>query len=149
MYAIGIKFDKAIVLIMPKMSGPFKTFKVKGKINELISFRRDDEKLLEKYKSIWTKIEDLKNIKLDVLPVYDNKCIKTNIRTDGDKVYTNFRDLNVAENVIECESFTVIFIDSLLIYNEKYYLQVFSDNCASKIVNKQMTDYLNEIFFDN
>ena len=55
----------------------------------------------------------------------------------------------MAENVIECESFTVIFIDSLLVYNEKYYLQVFSDNCAFKIVNKQITDYRDEIFFDN
>ena len=32
----------------------------KDKNNTLISFRIDDEKLMEKYKSIWTKIEDLK-----------------------------------------------------------------------------------------
>ena len=31
--------------------------------------RIDDDKLLDKYKTIWTKIEDLKSIKLDVLPV--------------------------------------------------------------------------------
>ena len=37
-----------------------------------MSFRIDDEKLLEKYKTIWTKIE-LKNIVLNVLPVYDNR----------------------------------------------------------------------------
>ena len=44
----------------------------------------------------------------------------------------------------ECESFTVISIDSLLVYENKYYLQVYFDNCAYKIANKQMTDYLNE-----
>ena len=51
--------DKAIrslVLIMPKMSGYIKTFKVKDgdkdKNNKLMSFRIDDEKLLEKYKPI-------------------------------------------------------------------------------------------------
>ena len=27
-----------------------------------MSFRIDDEKLLEKYEAIWTKIKDLKNI---------------------------------------------------------------------------------------
>ena len=32
----------------------------------------DDEKLLGKYKAIWPKIEDLKNIKLNALPVYDD-----------------------------------------------------------------------------
>ena len=58
------------------MSGYVKTFK--DKINKLMSFRRDDEKLLEKYKAIWTKIEDLKNIELNALPVYDDRYIKQN-----------------------------------------------------------------------
>ena len=30
-----------------------------------MSFRIDDEKLLKKYKTIWTRIEDLKNIELN------------------------------------------------------------------------------------
>ena len=49
-YLIGY-LDKAIrplVLIMPKMSGYVKTFKVKEVDNKLMSFRIDDEKLLEK-----------------------------------------------------------------------------------------------------
>ena len=54
------------------------------------------------------------------------------MRTFGDKVYTNFLGLNVPENDIQCESFTVISIDSLLVYNKKYYLQVYLDNCALK-----------------
>ena len=52
-YLIGIKFGKAIrplVLTMIKTSGYVKTFKVEDKINKLMSFRIDDEKLLEKYK---------------------------------------------------------------------------------------------------
>ena len=52
---------------MPKKSGYIKIFKDKdedkGKNNKLMSFRIDDQKLLEKYKAIWTKIEDLHNIK--------------------------------------------------------------------------------------
>ena len=95
-----------------------------------MSFRIDGEKLLEKYKSIWTKIEDLKNIKLNALPVYDGRCIKTKIRTFGDKVYSNFRGLDVPEDDIECKSFTVISIDSLLVYDKKYHLQVYLDNCT-------------------
>ena len=47
------------------------------------------------------------------------------------------------EDDIECESFTVISIDSLLVYNKKY-LQVYLDNCAYKTVNKQMPNYLDE-----
>ena len=153
---IGIKFDKAIrplVLTIPKMSGYVKTFKVKDgdkdESNKLMSFCIDDEKLAEKYKAVWAKIEDLKNIELNALPVYDDRYIKNKIRTYGDKVYTHFRGLNVPKDDIECESFTVISIDSLLAYKNKYYLLVFLDNCAYKIVSKQMTDYLDENLFED
>ena len=64
-HLIGIKFNKDVrplVLVMPKMGGYVKTFKVKEVYNNLMSFRVDDEKLLEKYKAIWSMIEDFKNI---------------------------------------------------------------------------------------
>ena len=79
-----------------------------------MSFCIDDEKLLEKYKAIWTKILDLKNIDLNALPVYDDRYIKTTTGTFRDKVYTDFCTLNVPESDIECESFTFISIDSCL-----------------------------------
>ena len=53
------------------------------------------------------------------------------------------------EDDIEYESFLVISIDSLLVYNNKYYLQVYLDNCAYKIVTKQMTNYLDENLFED
>ena len=66
---------RPLVLIIPKTSGYVKTFKVKyaykDRNNKLISFRLDDEKLLEKYKAISTKIEDLKSIELNALLAYD------------------------------------------------------------------------------
>ena len=48
------------------------------------------------------------------------------------------------EDYIEYESFTVISIDSLLVYYNKYYPQVYLDNYTYNILNKQMTDYLNK-----
>ena len=122
------------------MNGYAKTFNV---------FPIDDEKLSEKYNAIWTKTEDLKNIKLNALPVYDYRYIKTKMRTFSDKVYTNFRGLNVPEDNIECESFTVISIDFLLVFDKKYYLHVYLDNCAYKTVNKQMADFLDENLFED
>ena len=53
---------KLLVLLLPKMSGYVKTFEVKDgdkdKKNKWMFFRIDDDKLLVKYKTIWTKIED-------------------------------------------------------------------------------------------
>ena len=94
---------------------------------------------MEKYEAIWKKIEDLKNIKLTALTAYDNRYIKTKMK----KVYTNFRGWNVPEADIECESFTVISIDSLLAYYKKHYLKVYLTNFALKNC-KQANDRLSD-----
>ena len=65
-----------------------------------MSFRIDDEKLLKRYYIIWTIIKDLKYIELNALSVYGDRYIKSKIRAYGDKVYTNFRGLNVPEDVL-------------------------------------------------
>ena len=83
-YLIGYldKVIRSVVLVMPKKSGYVRTFKVKdgdkNKNNKLTSFRIDDETLLEKYKTVWTKIEDLKNIELNALPAMMIDIKKTN-----------------------------------------------------------------------
>ena len=77
---------------------------------------------------------------------YDDRHRRTKIRRYGDDIYTNFRGLNVPEDGVDSKSFTVISIDSLLVYKNKYYLQVYLDNCAYKIVNTEMEDYLITIF---
>ena len=68
------------------MNENVKIFKLTDKNSKLMPFCIDDEKSLEKYESIWTRIEDLKHIKLNALPIYDDRYIKTKIRTYGDKV---------------------------------------------------------------
>ena len=77
-YLIGYLDEtiRPLVLTMLKMSGYVKTFKGTEVNNKLMSFHVDDEKLLEKYKAILTKIEDLKNMKLNALPVYDDRYMK-------------------------------------------------------------------------
>ena len=60
-YLIGYldKVIRSLVLVLPKISGYIKTFKVKdgykNKNNKWMSFRIDDEKVLQKYETIWTK----------------------------------------------------------------------------------------------
>ena len=65
------------------MSEYVKTFKVKDgdkDNNKLMPLHIDNNKLLEKYKTTWTKIEDLKNIELNASPIHDDKYIITKIR---------------------------------------------------------------------
>ena len=89
-----------------------------------MSFSIADEKLSEKYQAIWNKIEDLKDVELNVLPVYDDRCIKSKIRTYYHQVYTNIRGLNVSEDDIECDWFTVISIGFLLVYENSVLIKL-------------------------
>ena len=82
---------------------------------------------MEKHKGISTKIENLKNTELHALPVYDDRNIKTKIRTYFNKFCTTVCELNVSEDNIQSiiyKSFTVSSIDILLLYKTKHYLQV-------------------------
>ena len=73
-YLIGYSVIRQLLLISPKMSGYFKTFEIrdgdKDKNNKLMIHCINNEKLLKNYSTIWTKIEDLNNIKLNAAPVY-------------------------------------------------------------------------------
>ena len=46
------------------------------------------------------------------------------IRMHDNKIYTNVRGLNVPEDDIEWQYFTVISINSLLVYENKYYYYI-------------------------
>ena len=74
---------RPLVLVLPKMSGYLKAFKVKDgnkdRNNRLTSLRR--EMVICYKKTIWTKIEDLKNIELNALPVYDDRYVKIKMIT--------------------------------------------------------------------
>ena len=80
----------------------------------------------------------MQNVELDALPVYDDRYIKIKIETYGD---TSFQGFNVLDHIVDFESFTAISINSLLVSYSKFYLQVYLDNCAYKIVDRQMIDY--------
>ena len=55
----------------------------------------------------------LKNIKLNALPVYDNRNTKTKIKTYGE-----FSQFNCARRWCRCKSFRIISIDFLLVYEK-------------------------------
>ena len=62
------KVIRPLALALPKMSRYVKIFKVnEDKNNKLMSLPIDDEKLLDEYKIICNRTEDLKNIDLNAL----------------------------------------------------------------------------------
>ena len=44
---------------------------------------------------------------------------------------------------------SVIYVDSLLAYEIKYYLQVYLNNCTYETLTKQISNYLDENLFED
>ena len=77
---------RPLVFITPKISGYVKPFKLKDgdkdRSNKSMSFCIDDENIFKKYKAIWTRNDDLKNIELNALPIYDGRYIKNQCKKE-------------------------------------------------------------------
>ena len=89
-----VNVDNVVVSNVIEIKNNFKYFIKDGnKDTKFKYFHKNNEKLLEKYKTICTKIKNLKNIKLNALPVH-----------------SHFSGLKVLEDAAECESFTIVII---------------------------------------
>lgn len=117
---------------MTRMNGFARCFKQ----NKFMSFYIHDQKPLEKYTIIRIKIEDLKGVKLFTLSVHDDEYIRSKIKADSKKVDTYFHGLGIPEYEAECEGYTITSVNSLLVYENKYCLQVYLDECLCRTVDK-------------
>ena len=113
---------------------------IKNKNNKLMYLRRDHNKLLGKKQNHLIKDWRFKKYWIRFVSVYDDIYIKTKIRTYDHRVYTNFRGLNVSVDDGECESFTIISIDSLLVYKSKHHLLMYLDNCDTLLMLRVMSN---------
>ena len=65
------------------MSGYIKYFENSGKN---MSFMIKDDRVLDKYSEIWTRIKKTLNIKFNSMAVYDQKYIKAKVREFNDVI---------------------------------------------------------------
>ena len=57
--------------------------------NKTMSFLADGKELLKEYTKVWEKIRGLNRKKFDAEPVYDDKYIKTKIKSHNNGIRTN------------------------------------------------------------
>ena len=55
-----------------------------------MSFKLEDERVYLKYTEIWNKIKNSLNLKFNSLPIYDDKYIKTKVKTFNNMINTLF-----------------------------------------------------------
>ena len=108
-----------------------------------------DKHLLKNYNKIWKRIEKLMKIDFNTKTAYDDddKYIKTKIKTYKDSITTNFYNKNgskkIPEEKVPHKCLSIIILDSIIYAYEKYYPQVFLEECKyvkENIKNKNYID---------
>ena len=110
-----------------------------------------DIQLLKNYNKIWKKLEKLMKIDFNIKTTYgddDDKYIKTKIKTYKDSVTTNFYNKNgsnkIPEEKVPHKCLSIIILDSIIYACEKYYSQVFLEECKYTKENIKTKNYINE-----
>ena len=107
-----------------------------------------DIQLSKNYNKIWKEIEKLMKIDCNTKTAYgdDDKYIKTKI-TYKDSIITNFYNTKgfkkIPEEKIPHKCLSVITLDSVIYAYEKYYTQVFLEECKyvqEKVKTKNYID---------
>ena len=107
---------KPLCVILPQMSGYIKYFENGSKD---MSFKIEDEDVYIKYNKIWNKIKDLLNVRLHSEPIYDDKYIKTKVKTFNEMINILFTEDKIPKQKIHYVCIAAICIDSIFRADKK------------------------------
>ena len=123
------------------MSGYIKYFENGGKI---MSFKIEDEDVYLKQNKIWNKIKSTLNIKFHSQPVYDDKHIKTKVKTFSDMINTLFSGNEIPKERNHYICIATICIDSILRVDKKNYSQVYLEHYKCKTKRRELTSLIDD-----
>lgn len=75
-------------------------------------------------------------------PIYDDKYIKTKVKTFNDVVHTIFQGDKIPKEGIHYTCIALINIDSDMKVDNKYYPQVYLEECKYAAKKKKMTSFI-------
>ena len=102
-----------------------------------MSFKIEDEGVYLKCTEIWKKIKKSLGIKFHSQPIYDDKYIKTKVKTFISMINTLFSGNEIPKERNHYICIAAIFIDSVLRTEKKNYPQVYLEQCNNKIKRKK------------
>ena len=102
-----------------------------------------DEEVIEKYEQIWYVVKNKLKIKFHSEPVYEYKYLKTKVKEYDGMIKTNFLGNGIRKENIHYTSIACITIDSVMKTDEKYFLQVYLEECKYKIKEIQTPRFIN------
>ena len=103
-----------------------------------------DEKLLEKCSEIWKKISNVIKNEFDSRPVYNEKYLKSKIKSYTGKSTQIFTTIKNQEKILNVFVISVILIDSVYRKN-KSHPQVFLGECKYFFKEKKTSKFITDV----
>ena len=97
-----------------------------------------------KYTEIWNKIRKFLNAKFYSQPIYDDKYIKTKVKTFNNMINTLFSGDEIPKERNHYVSIAAICIDSVLRIDKKNYRQVYLEQCKYKMKKRKLVDFIDD-----
>ena len=144
-YFIGYLHDDYVIrpscIILPQMSRHIKYFDNGGKN---MSFKIENENVYLKYTEICNKIKNSLNVQFHSQPIYDDKYIKTKVKTFNSMTHTLFSGNEIPREKNHYICIAAICIASVLRVDKKNYPQVYLEQCKYKIKRRKPVDFIDD-----
>ena len=80
---------------------------------------------------------------------YDDKFIKTKIKTYADIIITNFHNKKMPKEKVPCKCLSILVRDSVIESDEKYYPQTFLEECNYVQEKIKFENYIDEELYSD
>ena len=107
-----------------------------------MSFLIKDNDLLKIYNEISEKVKNSIKREFDSKPVYNEKYLKTKIKSYNGKFNTNFHNNKVPREGSQFICLSVVLIDSVFITGKNYYPWMFLEECKYALKKKRFLSIL-------
>ena len=131
---------KPLCIILPQMSGYIKYF---GNGSKRMSFLIKDDKVWDKYETIWDVIKNKLSIKFHSEPIFEQKYLKAKVREFDGVIKTNFLGNDTPKENMHYAYIACITIDSAKRMDKKNHPQVYLEECKYRIKKTQMSRFIN------
>ena len=132
---------RPLCVILPEISGYIKYFNNGGKN---ASFKIEDESVYLKYPGTWNKVKSILNVKFHSQPIYDDKYIKTKVKTFNNTINTLFSGDEIPKEIIHYVCISAICVYSVLRTDKKSYPQVCLEQCKYKIKKRELVGFIDD-----
>ena len=105
---------------------------------ERMSFKIENSEVYIKYNQIWNEIKQLLVVKFYIEPIYEDKYIKTKVKTFISVINTLFSGDEIPKERVQYTCISCISIDSVLRVNKKNNPKIYLEQCKYKMKKREL-----------